>query len=102
MATADQILREFKITIPHMRGGNIKTKCPMCSGSRRNKLDHSLSVRVDNEGVVFNCHHCGWKGGKSYDYQPKARGVSGRTEDKRRNSDFFGDLQRSIAARRRG
>jgi RNase P subunit RPR2 len=92
--TADQILREFGITVSRMRGGNIKTKCPKCGPSRRNKLDTSLSVKIDNQGVTFFCHHCGDKGGKYYDDQSKARGVSGRPQDKRKHSDFYGDIQR--------
>lgn len=41
------------------RGGNQKTKCPICANDRKNKSDKSLSVNV-SEGCGL-CHHCGWK-----------------------------------------
>ncbi len=40
--------------------GNIKTLCPKCRETRRNKRDKSLSVNLDDG--KFLCHHCGWKG----------------------------------------
>lgn len=33
--------------------------CPLCAPERKNKRDRSLSVTVDREGVLWNCHHCG-------------------------------------------
>ena len=52
---------DYGITIPRgKRAGNIKTYCPRCRQSRKNKADKSLSVNLD-EGV-WNCHHCGWAG----------------------------------------
>jgi len=41
--------------------GNIKTTCPKCSESRKNKRDKSLSVDLGKR--VWNCHNCGWSGG---------------------------------------
>ena len=40
--------------------GSIKTKCPKCSHTRKNKSDLCLSVNID-EGL-YNCHNCGWNG----------------------------------------
>ena len=40
--------------------GQVKTTCPKCSHTRRNKSDRCLSVNID-EGV-WHCHHCSWKG----------------------------------------
>ena len=40
--------------------GQVKTTCPKCSHTRKNKSDQCLSVNID-EGV-WHCHHCGWKG----------------------------------------
>lgn len=40
--------------------GNVKTYCPQCRDTRRNKNDKSLSVNLDEK--VWNCHHCGWTG----------------------------------------
>ena len=46
--------------------GQVKTKCPKCSDSRRNKTDTPLSVNI-NEGE-YSCHNCGWKGNvRSFD-----------------------------------
>ncbi len=47
--------------------GQVKTKCPQCSHTRRKKADPCLSVNIDTG--VWNCHNCGWKGGlKKYDF----------------------------------
>ncbi len=40
--------------------GNVKTKCPKCSHTRKNKRDLCLSVNIDNG--LYNCHNCGWNG----------------------------------------
>jgi len=48
--------------------GSVKTICPKCSPERRNKRDLCLSVNIDTG--VYNCHHCGWKGGVK-EYAPK-------------------------------
>lgn len=41
--------------------GNVKTICPKCSESRKNKRDKSLSVDLGKR--VWLCHNCGWSGG---------------------------------------
>ena len=52
---------DFGITIPFgKRTGNVKTFCPQCHQTRRDKRDKSLSVDLDNG--VWNCHYCGWSG----------------------------------------
>lgn len=48
--------------------GSVKTICPKCSSERKNKRDYCLSVNIDTG--VYNCHHCGWKGGVK-EYAPK-------------------------------
>jgi twinkle protein len=40
--------------------GNVKTKCPKCSHTRKNKRDLCLSVNIDDG--LYNCHNCGWNG----------------------------------------
>jgi twinkle protein len=40
--------------------GNLKTVCPKCSESRKNKRDLCLSVDIDKG--VYKCHNCEWKG----------------------------------------
>ncbi len=41
--------------------GEVKTTCPQCSDSRRNKKDPCLAVNINKE--TWFCHHCGWKDG---------------------------------------
>ena len=40
--------------------GSVKTKCPKCSHTRKNKRDDCLSVNIDDG--LYNCHNCGWGG----------------------------------------
>ena len=44
--------------------GNQKTYCPQCKDIRKNKNRHDkpLSVTFGNDGVVWNCHNCNWRG----------------------------------------
>lgn len=55
-----QLLEELGINLHNKKHGSIKTPCPKCSETRKNKKDPCLSVDID-EGV-YNCHHCSWKG----------------------------------------
>lgn len=49
------------IKIPYGRtGGNVKTICPNCHESRKNKRDKSLSVNLDTG--LYNCHYCHFSG----------------------------------------
>ena len=49
--------------------GSVKTKCPKCSHTRKNKTDDCLSVNID-EGL-YNCHHCGWGGNVGIKFKKK-------------------------------
>jgi twinkle protein len=44
--------------------GNSKTFCPKCKDNRKshNRHDTPLSVTVDNEKAIWNCHNCGYSG----------------------------------------
>lgn len=44
--------------------GQSRMTCPYCSHHRKaaNKHDRCLSVKRDEDGVVYNCQHCGVKG----------------------------------------
>jgi twinkle protein len=53
-------LQRYGINIRPGSRGDVKTKCPKCSDSRKHKQDPCLSVNVE-EGV-WNCHNCGWSG----------------------------------------
>jgi twinkle protein len=41
--------------------GTQKVKCPQCQPPH-NMSDNPLSVTINEEGTVWFCHHCGWKG----------------------------------------
>lgn len=52
---------DFGIQIPFGKhSGKVKTYCPQCHETRRDKRDKSLSVDLDKG--VWNCHYCGWGG----------------------------------------
>tara|TARA_R100001129_G_scaffold98911_1_gene67327 strand:+ start:1328 stop:3073 length:1746 start_codon:yes stop_codon:yes gene_type:complete len=47
----------------HLDMGQHKIKCPLCQSERtKNRGDKPLSVNVDADKVVYNCHHCGENG----------------------------------------
>ena len=58
-------LERLGIHFRQHRYGNHKTTCPQCSHQRRKKRDPCLSVTIRDDGAVWLCHHCGWKGGVS-------------------------------------
>lgn len=64
MTLADK-LADHGIRLGSYAEGNRKVTCPKCSAQRKNKTDPCLSVTVTDDGAVWNCHHCGWKGGVS-------------------------------------
>ena len=41
--------------------GTQKVKCPQCQPPH-NMSDNPLSVTINEEGTVWFCHHCDWKG----------------------------------------
>jgi len=52
-------VNEFNAAGVDLRGkssGQIKTKCPVCSKSRKNNSDLCLSVNIDTG--AYNCHNC--------------------------------------------
>ncbi len=51
---------DFGIYIGNKSTGKIKTQCPQCSHTRKNKRDKCLSVDIDKG--LFNCHNCGFSG----------------------------------------
>jgi twinkle protein len=55
-----QLLQEKGIELKGKTSGQIKTICPLCSASRKNKRDLCLSVNIE-EGV-YSCHNCEFKG----------------------------------------
>jgi twinkle protein len=55
-------LAENGIKIKTTKYGNQKTKCPQCQPPH-DSHDTPLSVSINDEGAVWLCHHCEWKGG---------------------------------------
>ena len=62
MKDIHSVLYENRINVKHHGEGNQKVKCPQCQPPH-NPKDNPLSVTFSGNGVVWNCHHCGWKGG---------------------------------------
>lgn len=55
------ILISENIKLEHYEQGGQKTKCPVCQPPH-NPKDRPLSVTIENDNAVWNCHHCGHKG----------------------------------------
>jgi twinkle protein len=54
---------EEAIKMMALKNGQTRSTCPYCSHQRRyNKTDRCLSIKKDEEGIVYNCQHCGIKG----------------------------------------
>jgi len=46
-----------------MGQGQYKITCPSCQNNRtKNRTDTPLSVNINSETIVYNCHHCGING----------------------------------------
>src|SRR5215207_5570020 len=95
MRSAEDIVAEYGIRLRSIRPGNQKTKCPRC-----NNRERSLSVKIDERGVMFNCHRakCGWKGGRFYDDQPAGGRMASGQGDRSRDRLTYGDLHRRARA----
>ena len=55
------ILRDTGIELKRYDQGTEKTKCPECQPPHK-LSDNPLSVTIEGENAVWNCHHCGFKG----------------------------------------
>jgi twinkle protein len=42
--------------------GQHKIKCPSCSHSRKNKTDRTLSLRIEQNRILYQCWHCQQQG----------------------------------------
>lgn len=62
--TIEKTLYENNIQTKHLQEGTQKLKCPQCQPPH-NPKDNPLSLTIKDDGVVWKCHHCEWKGGKS-------------------------------------
>src|SRR5215831_659576 len=58
---AEQLLQQG-IRPTRYTSGDQKLLCPKCSHTRKNRRDPCLSLTIDGESAVWNCHNCGWAG----------------------------------------
>ena len=67
---AADILDENRIALQSMAFGRQYTTCPECSALRRltNQKLKCLAVNVEAEGVKFFCNHCGFAGGRLFQF----------------------------------
>lgn len=65
---------------------DFKTTCPRCSHARRKAKDPCLSVRLDRDGLLAHCFHCGWTVPERGTYRPAPVGASVR--DRRREKSY--------------
>jgi twinkle protein len=64
-------LLEQGIRAKRYTSGDQKLLCPKCSQTRRDRKDPCLSLTIDGENAVWNCHNCGWNGGiRNQGHQP--------------------------------
>jgi twinkle protein len=74
MKDISTVLNENAINVKHYAEGNQKVKCPQCQPPH-NPRDTPLSVTIESGKVVWNCHHCEFKGGQgdgSNNFTPKS------------------------------
>ncbi len=70
MATLAEKLLERGIRLRAYAVGNYKITCPNCSNLRRKKSDPCLSITIDGDGAMWNCHNgCGFVG-RVFDQEP--------------------------------
>jgi twinkle protein len=96
MKDISQVLMDNRINLKHYGEGNQKVKCPSCQPPH-NPKDNPLSVTIENNTVVWNCHHCDFKGGSgdgSNSFKPKTYQTPVVPESKSTDNSmykFFGD-----------
>jgi Virulence-associated protein E len=64
MMTAQELLEANGIRLKDYKPGEHSTTCPDCSHKRKlaNQTKECLSVKIDEKGTTWYCHHCGWSG----------------------------------------
>src|SRR5262245_51808365 len=65
MATLPELLLEHGIRPRSYRAGAHKLLCPKCSHRRKHRADPCLSLTIEREEAVWNCHNCNWSGAVS-------------------------------------
>ena len=64
MMTAQELLEQNGIRLQSYEPGEHSTICPDCSHKRKpeNQKKECLSVKIDEKGATWYCHHCRWSG----------------------------------------
>ena len=62
LPNVQELLHEHGISLKNYNYGQHTSTCPNCSESRKgsNKRSQCLSVKIDESGACWTCHHCGW------------------------------------------
>lgn len=60
--TIKAALADHGISLRSYGIGSHKTLCPRCSAERKKPNDPCLSVTLDEDGAVWRCHNCPWRG----------------------------------------
>ncbi len=84
LLTAQDLCDDAGVKLDAYTLGKHDTTCPECSHERKKKHVKCMTVHIDERGVRFTCHHCGWFKPRFYDErlkhgtEHKARRVAGR------------------------
>ena len=62
MKSTNKKPEEYGIKLKKYTQGTQKIKCPQCQPHDHNPKDNPLSITINDEGTVWFCHHCNWKG----------------------------------------
>lgn len=57
-----QIEEQLRGEANRLGAGQHKIVCPSCSQSRRKKTDRTLSLKIENDKVLYQCWHCNQQG----------------------------------------
>ena len=77
-------LRKEILRLAPNRTGSIKSPCPSCGPTRKNKHDKSLSItRLNASQVVWNCHNvgCDFRGGHDDNFATEGKRVRPHKRD---------------------
>ena len=83
LLTAQELCDDENVKLKSYSNGKQGTTCPQCSEERKKKTAKCMTVNIDERGVRFTCHHCGWFKARFYDERlkhgtfNKARRVAG-------------------------
>ena len=92
-------LAERNIKVRSLGQGSQYTTCPFCSHTRKaaHRKLKCLSVTIDDQGVVYNCHHCGETDANNAKRQTPQSNRKPRSEHG--DGSGYGALQRQALAR---